>query len=208
MSDTDNNKECYECDGSGSFSCEYCNGWGCILCNGEGEFECETCKGSGTLKANTHICLNCKTKQPEPTNPLGWCLHCYSTEVKPIQVQKKSGWVIMDILKSDTIRLGSHHNKRLIEMGGAIEYFYCDDLNTAYKLLDNTLREVCIEGFFGTYVITQEQMEYIKTISKFENGKFHFSGDDSVVFSENGTSSLMELLNLMGYEVEYDHFRE
>jgi uncharacterized linocin/CFP29 family protein len=128
---------------------------------------------------NEYICLNCQTEQPKPANPLGWCLYCYSTEVTLIELKKNSGWVIIEELDDKTIRLGYQSVELLTEISGVIQYFYCDDLKTAYKLLDHALCNVCIDGFFGNYTITQEQSEYIKSIEKFENGRFYFKGEDN-----------------------------
>jgi hypothetical protein len=52
-------------------------------------------------------------------------------------------------------------------------YFHCDDHDNAFGILEDALCLNCSENN-GLFEVTQEILDYIQTIYRFENGKLYF----------------------------------
>lgn len=114
---------------------------------------------------NTHICLNCKTEQPKP-NRVWWCKNCYSVHVT-IKSCSLLGEGYIYILPDNS---GISITKE--KPSDSPHCIKCDETQLAYAMLSNAMRLI-VTITLGTVDI-ERQKDYIKTIEKFENGRFYF----------------------------------
>ena len=121
---------------------------------------------------NTHICLNCKTKQPKPY-PIIWCCNCFSYLVYSDEsFLSTQGYIYL----SESV--GKHRietARRTPKFSTIIHKIHCDVIGLAQVKLIEPLH---LENWGGEFILSQEQVDYIKTIERFEDGKFHFKGED------------------------------